>query len=169
MFGTVFVTLRSENDMNQKYANGLDFIAKRGLGLLADSMGILISELSLDRAVARMPVQGNTQPIGLLHGGAYVVLGETLGSMMANYYAQTQRDPYSFAVGIEINASHTSSAKDGYVTAVCVPLHLGKTLTTHHIAIHNEKNKLCSTVRITNLIKYSTEHTADSAMITSQD
>jgi uncharacterized protein (TIGR00369 family) len=129
--------------------DALAYVQQRGLGALAEKMGIEILEFSVERAVARMPVEGNTQPADLLHGGAYVVLGESLGSMSANLYAGEGR----LAVGIEINASHTRSATSGYVTGVCTPIHLGRTLTTHEIAVTDERGRRCSTIRITNLIK----------------
>ncbi|MFA5606541.1 MAG: hotdog fold thioesterase [Leucobacter sp.] len=125
---------------------GIDFIRERGLGALADRMGIEMVEFDASRAVATMPVDGNTQPIMLLHGGAYVVLGETLGSMHANFFA-----PQGFvAVGIDINATHTNSATQGLVTGVCVPLKLGRSLAVHEIVISDERGERCSTVRITN-------------------
>jgi len=129
--------------------DALSYVQQRGLGRLAEKMGIEILEFSVERAVARMPVEGNTQPADLLHGGAYVVLGESLGSMSANLYAGDGR----LAVGIEINASHTRSATSGYVTGVCTPIHLGRTLTTHAIAVTDDQGRRCSTIRITNLIK----------------
>lgn len=123
--------------------------AKRGMGELAQKMGIELLELSAERAVATMPVAGNTQPLGLLHGGAYLVLGETLGSFAANVWAA----PDSHAVGIEISASHTKSATEGKVTGVATAITLGKTLTVHEIVVTNEKGERCSTIRITNLIR----------------
>ena len=129
--------------------DALAYVQQRGLGALAEKMGIEILEFTLERAVGRMPVSGNTQPADLLHGGAYVVLGESLGSMSANLFAGEGR----LAVGIEINASHTRSATGGFVTGVCTPLHLGRTLTTHEIAVTDEQGRRCSTIRITNLIK----------------
>jgi 1,4-dihydroxy-2-naphthoyl-CoA hydrolase len=123
--------------------------SKRGVGDLADKMGIELLELSAERAVATMPVTGNTQPRGLLHGGAYLVLGETLGSMAANVWA----GPDNYAVGIEISASHSKSATSGVVTGVATAITLGKTLTVHEIVVTNEKGERCSTVRITNLIR----------------
>jgi 1,4-dihydroxy-2-naphthoyl-CoA hydrolase len=129
--------------------DALAYVKQRGLGALADKMGIEIVEFSIERSVARMPVLGNTQPADLLHGGAYVVLGESLGSMSANLYAGEGR----LAVGIEINASHTRSATEGFVTGVCTPIHLGRTLTTHEIAVTDDRGRRCSTIRITNLIK----------------
>lgn len=123
--------------------------AKRGIGDLAEKMGIELLELSAERAVATMPVAGNTQPRGLLHGGAYLVLGETLGSFAANVWA----GPDGYAVGIEISASHSKSATTGVVTGVATAISLGKTLTVHEIVVTNEKGERCSTVRITNLIR----------------
>lgn len=122
---------------------------RMSLGPLADKMGIKLTELSAERAVATMPVEGNTQPIGLVHGGAYVVLGESLGSTAANVHAQ----PNGFAVGIEINATHHKSATEGVVTGTCTAVKLGKTLTSHEIKVTNEAGELLSTIRITNLIR----------------
>jgi 1,4-dihydroxy-2-naphthoyl-CoA hydrolase len=121
----------------------------RGLGALADKMGIELLELSAERAVATMPVMGNTQPLGLVHGGAYVVLAETLGSFAANVAAGEGR----YAVGIEINASHSRSATEGLVTGVCTAISIGRTLATHEIAVSDEQGRRLSTVRITNLLR----------------
>ncbi|WP_261163981.1 hotdog fold thioesterase [Microbacterium sp. Marseille-Q6965] len=129
--------------------DGLAWVSERGLGALADKMGIRFTEFSLERAVGTMPVEDNTQPRMLLHGGAYVVLGESLGSMSANYHAGTGR----YAVGIDINATHTSSATKGLVTGVCTPLHLGRSLTVHEIVVSDENGRRCSTIRITNMIR----------------
>ncbi|MGN6128039.1 MAG: hotdog fold thioesterase [Humibacter sp.] len=129
--------------------DALAYVKERGLGALAAKMGIEMVEFTVDRAVATMPVEGNTQPANLLHGGAYVVLGESLGSMSANLWA----GPGRLAVGIEINATHTRSATSGVVTGVCTPIHLGRTLTTHEIVVTDDRGRRCSTIRITNLIK----------------
>ena len=124
-------------------------LAERGLGDLAEKMGIKLLELSAERAVATMPVSGNTQPLGVLHGGAHVVLGESLGSFAANVWAY----PDKFAVGIEVNASHSRSVSSGVVTGTCIAINLGKTLTVHEISITDEAGKLLSTVRITNFLR----------------
>lgn len=123
--------------------------SQRQLGALAERMGIELLELSADRAVATMPVAGNTQPLGLVHGGAYVVLGESLGSFAANVWA----GPEAYAVGIEVNASHSGSAREGFVTGTCTAISLGKTLTVHEIVVTDEAGKRLSTIRITNLIR----------------
>ena len=130
-------------------SEGLEWAAARGMGALAEKMGLEFTEFTVERSVATMPVEGNTQPVGLLHGGAYVVLGESLGSMAANLYA----GPGRLAVGVDINATHTRSATSGLVTGVCTPIHLGRTMTVHEIVVTDDLGRRCSTIRITNLIK----------------
>jgi uncharacterized protein (TIGR00369 family) len=129
--------------------HGLAWAARRGMGALAEKMGMEFLEFSVDRCVATMPVEGNTQPVGLMHGGAYVVLGESLGSMAANLHA----GPDKLAVGVDINATHTRSATSGVVTAVCTPVHLGRSITVHEIVVTDDQGRRCSTIRITNMIK----------------
>lgn len=121
-----------------------------GGGALSRKMGIEFLELSADHSVATMPVEGNTQVIGILHGGAHVVLGESLGSVSSAIHA----GPGRIAVGIEINASHSRSvAPPGIVTATCDALSLGRTLATHEIVIRDEQGRRLSTVRMTNFLK----------------
>ena len=132
-----------------KTAHALEIMQRRGLGDLADRMGIELKELSAERAVATMPVSGNTQPLGVLHGGAHVVLGESLGSFAANVHAH----PWGYAVGIEINATHHSSATEGVVTGTCRAVKLGRSLTSHEIKVTDEAGKLLSTIRITNFLR----------------
>lgn len=129
--------------------DGLEWVADRGMGALAEKMGMRFLEFSVDRCVATLPVEGNTQPVGLMHGGAYVVLAESLGSMAANLHA----GPGRLAVGVDINATHTRSATSGVVTGVCTPIHLGRSLTVHEIAVNDERGRRLSTVRITNMIR----------------
>jgi uncharacterized protein (TIGR00369 family) len=130
-------------------SQALEVMKQRGLGALADKMGIKLLELSAERAVATMPVSGNTQPIGLLHGGAHVVLAESLGSFAANVHAH----PWGYAVGIELNASHHASISEGTVTGTCTAVKLGRSLTTHEIKVTDESGRLLSTVRITNFLR----------------
>ena len=85
-------------------------IRSRGLGALAERMGIEVLELSAEHSVATMPAEGNTQPFGLIHGGAYVVLAETLGSFAANFYALPLG---KMGVGIEINLPPGDEARGG--------------------------------------------------------
>ncbi|MEV8251280.1 hotdog fold thioesterase [Microbacterium sp. NPDC076768] len=130
-------------------SEGLDWATARGMGALAEKMGMEFTEFSVERCVATMPVEGNTQPVGLLHGGAYVVLGESLGSMAANLHA----GPGRLAVGVDINATHTRSATSGVVTGVCTAVHLGRSMTVHEIVVTDDQGRRCSTIRITNMIK----------------
>ncbi|GAA5052412.1 PaaI family thioesterase [Thermocatellispora tengchongensis] len=120
-----------------------------GEGQLAARLGIEFVEASPERVVARMPVEGNTQPYGLLHGGASCVLAETIGSTGAALHA----GPGRIAVGIEINATHHRSATSGYVTGVATRLHGGRTLATYDIAISDEQDRRVCTARLTCLIR----------------
>jgi len=118
-------------------------------GELAQRMEIEFLELSASRSVARMPVEGNRQVVGLLHGGAHLVLGESLGSVSSAIHA----GPGRYAVGIEINATHSRSITEGWVTATCEAITLGRTLCTHQTTIRDEAGRLLSTVRMTNLLR----------------
>lgn len=118
-------------------------------GELAVKMGIEFIELSAEYSVARMPVEGNTQVIGLLHGGAHVVLAESLGSVSAAIHA----GPGRYAVGIEINATHSRSITSGWVTGTCRALSLGRSLATHEIVMTDDEGRRLSTVRMTNFLK----------------
>lgn len=116
---------------------------------LPERMGIEFLEYDVQRLVARMPVEGNRQPYGLLHGGASCVLAETLGSIGAALHAGPDR----IAMGIEINATHHRSATEGYVTGVATPLHLGRTLATYDIVITDEQDRRVCTARLTALLR----------------
>lgn len=118
-------------------------------GELPVKMGIDFLELSAERSIARMPVEGNTQVVGLLHGGAHVVLGESLGSISAAIHAGHGR----MAVGIEINATHSRSITEGWVTGTCTALSLGSTLATHEIVVTDEEGRRLSTIRMTNFLR----------------
>jgi 1,4-dihydroxy-2-naphthoyl-CoA hydrolase len=123
-------------------------IGSRG-GELAEKMGIELLEIGAERSVARMPVEGNRQVVGLLHGGAHVVLGESLGSISSAIHA----GPTRYAVGIEINATHSRSITEGWVTGTCTALVLGRTLATHEIVMTDEQGRRLSTVRMTNMLR----------------
>jgi uncharacterized protein (TIGR00369 family) len=118
-------------------------------GTLAERMGIEFVEVSPQRLVATMPVEGNTQPYGLLHGGASVVLAETLGSIGAAMHAGAQR----VAVGLDINASHHRAARSGRVTGVATPVHAGSTVVSYQVEISDEQGRRVCTSRITCLIR----------------
>jgi uncharacterized protein (TIGR00369 family) len=126
----------------------LAILRERGAGLLDQKMGIELLEASPTRLVARMPIEGNTQPFGLLHGGANVVLAESLGSIGTALHAGPDR----VSVGVDINATHHKSATKGFVTGVATAISLGKTLCSYQIEITNEEGQLTCTARITCLI-----------------
>jgi uncharacterized protein (TIGR00369 family) len=116
---------------------------------LPHRMGIKITEASALRVVGTMPVQGNTQPYGLLHGGASCVLAETLGSTGAALHAAPDR----VAVGIEISATHHRAASAGWVTGVATPLHAGRTLATYEIVITDDHGRRVCTARLSCLLR----------------
>jgi 1,4-dihydroxy-2-naphthoyl-CoA hydrolase len=124
-----------------------DYIASmpEGMGALNDKMGVRLVEISAERVVATMPVEGNTQPYGLLHGGASVVLAETLGSVGSAVHAQPDR----LSVGIEINATHHRSATSGTLTGTATAIHLGRTTASYEVVITDERGKRVCTSRIT--------------------
>jgi uncharacterized protein (TIGR00369 family) len=126
----------------------LAILRERGSGLLDQKMGIELLEASPTRLVARMPVEGNTQPFGLLHGGANVVLAESLGSIGTALHAGPDR----VTVGVDINATHHKSARTGFVTGVATAISLGKTMCSYQIEITNEAGERTCTARITCLI-----------------
>ena len=124
-------------------------LIETGGGALTVKMGVEYLELSAEHSVARMPVEGNTQVVGILHGGAHVVLGESLGSISSAIHA----GPGRMAMGIEINATHSRSISEGFVTATCDALVLGRTLATHEIVIRDDEGRRLSTVRMTNILR----------------
>ena len=115
---------------------------------LADRMGITILEASAERVVGTMPVAGNTQPLGLMHGGASCVLAETLGSLGSALHGGPDR----VTVGIEINATHHRAATAGEVTGVATLLHGGRSITTYEIVISDEQERRVCTSRLTCLL-----------------
>lgn len=120
---------------------------------LLEQMHIRITEASPERAVGTMPVDGNTQPFGLLHGGASCVLAETLGSVAATLHAQEAFGGY--AVGLEISATHHRSARTGTVTGVATAIHRGGTVATYEIVITDESGQRVCTARLTCVLRRS--------------
>ncbi len=119
------------------------------LGALGERMGMSLVECSADRVVITMPVEGNTQPFGLLHGGASAVLIETAGSIGAAFHAGAD----AMVVGLDINATHHRSASEGLVTATATPLSRGRTLTSYEVQVHDEAGRLVCTGRLTCLVR----------------
>jgi uncharacterized protein (TIGR00369 family) len=119
------------------------------MGELNEKIGMVFVEATPERIVATMPVEGNRQPFGLLHGGASVALAETLGSTLAALNCPPERS----AVGIEISATHHRSALSGIVTAVATPLNVGRTLVTSEIVVRDEQDRRVCTVRLTCMLR----------------
>jgi len=115
------------------------------MGELNEKMGIELVEASPKRVVATMPVKGNTQPYGLLHGGASVVLAESLGSTGSAMHAHPDR----IAVGVDINATHHRSAREGSVIGVATAIHLGRSTACYEVVVTDEDGKRVCTARIT--------------------
>ena len=118
-----------------------------GKGTMTEHLGVEWVELGKDFFKAKMPVDHRTiQPYGLLHGGASCVLAETIGSVASHLVI----DPSEFyCVGIEINANHIRSAKEGFVYGTCSPLHIGSSTHVWDIRITNEEEKLICISRLT--------------------
>ena len=133
---------------SENFLDVMKQMQERGLSALDAKMGIQIIEATPERLVGTMPVEGNTQPFGLLHGGANVVLAESLGSVGAHLHAGPDRR----VVGVDINATHHKAATSGVVTGVATAITLGKTLCSYEVVISNEAGERTCTARITCLI-----------------
>ncbi|MHB9754374.1 PaaI family thioesterase [Streptomyces sp. BYX5S] len=130
-------------------ALGIDLVALFSAGHLGTRMGIEVKEASAERVVGTMPVEGNTQPYGLLHGGASAVLAETLGSVGAMLHGGSGK----IAVGVDLNCTHHRGARSGLVTGVATPLHRGRSTATYEIVITDEQDKRVCSARLTCMLK----------------
>ena len=119
------------------------------VGAMAERMGITVSFATADKVVGHMPVEGNTQPFGLLNGGASMAFAETLGSVGAHLHAGPSRS----VVGIDINVTHHRSATSGQVTGTATPLSLGRTIAVYEIVITDVRDKRICTARLTCLLR----------------
>ena len=128
---------------------GLDLSALFSAGHLGSRMGIHVNEASPERVVGTMPVDGNTQPYGLLHGGASAVLAETLGSVGAMMHC----GPHKIAVGVDLNATHHRGIRSGLVTGVATPVHRGRSSATYEIVITDEQDRRICSARLTCMLR----------------
>lgn len=112
-------------------------------------LGVEFVEVTPERVVGTLPVKGNRQPYGLLHGGASAVLAESLGSVAAAVNAGPERA----AMGIELSCTHHRAVTDGLVTGVCTPLHVGRSISSFEIAISDERGRRICTARLTCAIR----------------
>lgn len=126
-----------------------DDLPFRTSGTLVERMGMELLELGAARTVARMPVAGNTQPYGLLHGGASAALAETVGSVAAALHAGADR----IAVGVELNATHHRAVREGWVTGVALPLALGRSIASYEITISDDEGNRVCTARLTCMLR----------------
>ncbi|MFF1352664.1 MULTISPECIES: PaaI family thioesterase [unclassified Streptomyces] len=130
-------------------ALGVDLPALFSAGDLGARMGVQIKEASAERVVGTMPVEGNTQPYGLLHGGASAVLAETLGSVGSMLHGGSSK----IAVGVDLNCTHHRGARSGLVTGVATPVHRGRSTATYEIVITDEQDRRVCSARLTCLLK----------------
>lgn len=118
-------------------------------GTLIERLGMNVTEVSAVRTVGTMPVEGNTQPYGLLHGGASAALAETLGSLAAMALAGEGK----IAVGVDLSITHHRAVTAGTVTGVATPLYAGRTTATYGIEITDDAGKRVATARLTCAIR----------------
>ncbi|MEV7419991.1 hotdog fold thioesterase [Streptomyces sp. NPDC089919] len=143
-------TVKFPQEVLDEYAAlGVDLPALFSAGDLGERMDIRILEASADRVVGTMPVKGNTQPYGLLHGGASAVLAETLGSVGSMLHGGIHK----VAVGVDLNCTHHRAARSGLVTGVATPVHRGRSTATYEIVITDEDDKRVCTARLTCLLR----------------
>ena len=125
----------------------VDDLNKRGENTLASFLDITFTVISDDSMTATMPANARTkQPIGIVHGGANVVLAETIASTAANAVVDLEK---SYCVGLEINANHIRSVREGLITGVARPIHLGRTTQVWHIDLYNDAGKITCVSRMT--------------------
>ena len=125
----------------------VDELNGRPKGHIGDLLGIEFTEIGPDSISARMPVNEKThQPYGILHGGASVVLAESLGSVASNMVINS--DKY-IGVGLEVNANHLRPVKSGFVTGICTPIHIGGKTHVWDIRLYDDRGKMNSISRLT--------------------
>lgn len=133
-------------------------VRKIGLGALGTRMGQEITSAVLDASgwaivSGTMPVEGNTQPYGLLHGGANAVLAESLGSIAAGMTAHATLGDGHIVVGLDLNCTHHRSAREGVVTGVARIISAGRTVISAAIEIRDPEDRLICTSRLTCLVR----------------
>lgn len=125
----------------------IEALQLRNKNTMSEWLGIEFTEINPDYLVAKMPADHRTiQPLGVINGGAFCALAETVGSMAANLCID--RNKY-VALGLDINANHVKSANKGWVYGKAVPIHLGRTTHVWEIKITDDNNKLCCISRLT--------------------
>ncbi|MFH8611164.1 PaaI family thioesterase [Streptomyces sp. NPDC018029] len=143
-------SVKFPQEVIDEYASlGVDLPSLFSAGHLGTRMGVQVLEASAERVVGTMPVEGNTQPYGLLHGGASAVLAETLGSVGAMLHGGVHK----LAVGVDLNCTHHRGARSGLVTGVATPVHRGRSTATYEIVISDEQGKRVCSARLTCMLR----------------
>lgn len=125
----------------------LDDLNGRPKGHIGEVLEIEFTETTPESLSARMPVNEKTrQPYGILHGGASVVLAETLGSVASNLVINSEK---YIGVGLEVNANHLRPVKSGFVTGICSPIHIGGKTHVWDIKIYDQRGKMSCVSRLT--------------------
>jgi uncharacterized protein (TIGR00369 family) len=142
-------TVFPQEILDQWAGLGIDLPALFSAGRLGERMGLVITHAAPEEVVGTLPVEGNTQPYGLLHGGASAVLAETLGSVGAMLHG----GPTKIAVGVDLNCTHHRGLSSGTVTGTATPLHRGRSTATYQIVVTDEQNRRVCSARLTCLLR----------------
>jgi 1,4-dihydroxy-2-naphthoyl-CoA hydrolase len=128
----------------------LEILQQQSKNTMVEHLGIEYLEIGDDYVKAKMPVDHRTrQPMGLLHGGAHVVLAESLGSMAANLCLDNSKE---YALGLDINSNHIKSVREGFVFGIAKPIHIGAKTQVWEIKIYDEKDRLLNISRLTMMV-----------------
>ncbi|MDG9706419.1 PaaI family thioesterase [Streptomyces sp. DH37] len=142
-------TVFPQEILDQWAGLGIDLPALFSAGRLGERMGLVITHAAPEKVVGTLPVEGNTQPYGLLHGGASAVLAETLGSVGAMLHG----GPTKIAVGVDLSCTHHRGLSSGTVTGTATPLHRGRSTATYEIAVTDEQDRRVCSARLTCLLR----------------
>ncbi|MFP8905347.1 PaaI family thioesterase [Streptomyces atacamensis] len=142
-------TVFPQEILDQWAGLGIDLPTLFSAGRLGERMGLVITHAAPERVVGTLPVEGNTQPYGLLHGGASAVLAETLGSVGAMLHG----GPTKLAVGVDLNCTHHRGLTSGTVTGTATPVHRGRSTTTYEIAVTDEQGRRVCSARLTCMLR----------------
>ncbi|MFP8888054.1 PaaI family thioesterase [Streptomyces mangrovi] len=142
-------TVFPQEILDQWAGLGIDLPALFSAGRLGERMGLVITHAAPEKVVGTLPVEGNTQPYGLLHGGASAVLAETLGSVGAMLHG----GPTRIAVGVDLNCTHHRGLTSGTVTGTATPVHRGRSTATYEIVVTDEQDRRVCSARLTCLLR----------------
>ncbi|SEP70073.1 PaaI family thioesterase [Streptomyces radiopugnans] len=142
-------TVFPQEILDQWAGLGIDLPALFSAGRLGERMGLVITHAAPEKVVGTLPVEGNTQPYGLLHGGASAVLAETLGSVGAMLHG----GPTKLAVGVDLNCTHHRGLTSGTVTGTATPVHRGRSTTTYEISVTDEQDRRVCSARLTCMLR----------------